>query len=241
MSGETTLAARIAAVRTRIDAAAAAVGRDPKDVTLVGVSKKKPANEVAAAVRAGLTHLGENYVQEARAKLGVVGQLLADPPGPTPRWHFIGQLQRNKARDVVRDFDVIETVDRASLGAELETRAAAAGRTLDVLIQVNVSGEAQKGGVDPDSLEDLLGQSRAWSNLRVIGLMGVPARATNPEANRESFRALRELRDRTREAPGGEGLQQLSMGMSGDFEIAIEEGATIVRVGTSIFGPRENA
>ena len=231
------LAGRVEAVRARIEAAAHRAGRDPSDVTLVGVSKRKPAGLVALGAQAGLAHMGENYVQEAQTKLPEVHGLLL--PEQIPCWHFIGQLQSNKARHVVRLFDVVETVDRASLGAELDRRAEQSGRRLEILLQVNLSEEPQKGGVAPDALPDLLDASRSWSHLDVTGLMTVPAASANPEATRPTFAALRQLRDAHRSAPGGEGLEALSMGMSGDFEIAIEEGATIVRVGTAVFGARD--
>lgn len=229
---------RLDAVRERIARAAERAGRDPMAISLVGVSKRKPAADVAAAVNAGLTHVGENYVQEALKKLPAVREELAAGIAP-PRWHFIGQLQRNKARDVAQHFDVVETVDRESLGRELDRRAAAADRHLDALLQVNLSGEPQKGGAPPDAVKALLAASEAWSRLRIVGLMTVPAAAVKAEDSRATFRALRELRDSLATERGGKDLQELSMGMSADFEIAIEEGATIVRVGTAIFGARE--
>ena len=230
------IAGRLAALRARIERAAKRAGRSPEAVSLVGVSKRKSAAEVAAAVRAGVAHIGENYVQEAISKvLEVNGKI---DPDRLPCWHFVGQLQRNKAGRVAELFDVVETVDRASLGEALSRRALAAARTLRVLLQVNVSGEAQKGGLAPDALPALLEASRSWQGLRVTGLMAIPAAATDPEASRPAFARLRKLRDALRDAPGGGDLDQLSMGMSGDFEVAIEEGATIIRVGTALFGPR---
>ncbi len=229
---------RLDAVRARVCAAVERVGRKPEEVVLVGVSKRKTARELAAALRAGLAHVGENYVQEAVAKIPETLAILEGEGTPPPRWHFIGQLQRNKARQAVRWFDVIETVDRERLGVELDRRAQALGRPLEVLLQVDLSGEPQKGGVAPEALPALLEASRAWSALRVTGLMGVPA-AGGPEASRPAFSRLRALRDQLRDLPGAEHLRELSMGMSADFEVAIEEGATIIRVGTAIFGPRD--
>jgi hypothetical protein len=142
---------------------------------------------------------------------------------------------------VAKSFDVVETVDRESLGAELDRRAQRAGRSLEVLLQVNLSGEPQKGGVDPQALPDLLLASQQWSNLRVVGLMTIPAPADDPEASRPTFARLRKLAEALRTAPGGEHLRELSMGMSADFEVAIEEGATIVRIGTEIFGSRSES
>jgi pyridoxal phosphate enzyme (YggS family) len=232
---------RLAAVRERIAAAAARAGRKAEEITLVGVAKRKPPELIVAAVRAGLRDLAENYVQEASAKIPAVTAELEGAGLAVPRWHFVGQLQRNKARYVARLFDVVACVDRESLGAELERRAELEDRQLDALLQVNLSGEAQKGGVEPGALAALLEASARWSRLRVVGLMSVPAATADPEDSRPAFAQLRELRDGLRGKPGAEHLSELSMGMTGDFEIAIEEGATIVRVGTAIFGPRSDA
>lgn len=237
MSGET-IGARLADVRERIARAAARAGRPAEEIALVGVSKRQPAASVVAAVRAGLRHVGENYVQEAVTKLPEVRAALEEDGSKLPEFHFIGQLQRNKARRVVEHFDVVETLDRTSLGAELDRRAGAAGRTLRCLLQVDLSGEPGKGGVAPAAAAELLAESRDWRHLEVCGLMVIPAPVADPEAARPAFAALRELRDALREEPGGSALRELSMGMSADFEIAIEEGATSVRVGTAIFGPR---
>ncbi len=237
MSGE--IADRLAAVRARIARAAERAGRPADAVTLVGVAKLHEAADVAAAVRAGLDAVGENYVQEAQAKIPEVGALLAAQACPPPRWHFVGHLQRNKARFVAALFDVVETIDSAALGAELDRRAGAVGRRLEVLFQVNLSGEAQKGGVAPDELPALAEASGAWTSLDPIGLMTMPAAAADPGAARPVFARLRELLERSPPLPRGGRLRELSMGMSGDFEVAIEEGATIVRVGTAIFGPRQ--
>lgn len=232
------VAERLAALRARVEAAARRAGRDPADVTLVGVSKRKSAEEVAAAVRAGLRHVGESYVQEAVPKREKV-RVLLEGRDPIPCWHFVGRIQRNKAREVAERFDVVESLDRESLGAELDRRAGRAGRRLDVLIQVNVSGEAQKGGADPEAVEPLLAAAADWPHLRVVGLMAIPAAVSSPEAVRPAFARLRALRDTLAGRPGGEALRELSMGMSADFEAAIAEGATLVRVGTAIFGERD--
>ena len=239
MSNGVGIEERLSGLRERLRRAALGAGRDPAGVELVGVSKRKPAADIVAAVRAGLAAVGENYVQEAVAKLPSVLTELQEAGVAPPRWHFIGQLQRNKARVVVQNFDVVETVDRESLGFELDRRARQAGRHLDILLQVNLSGEAQKGGVDPRALGALFEASRSWPQLEAIGLMTVPAASTRPEESRPAFRALRELRDGLREKPGGDSLRELSMGMSADFEVAVEEGATIVRIGSAIFGARE--
>jgi pyridoxal phosphate enzyme (YggS family) len=226
-------------VRERARAAALRAGRDPGEVVILGVAKRKPADRIAEAVRAGLDHVAENFAQEARDKIPSVEAMLRQTQTPPPRWHFIGRLQRNKARYVARLFDCVESVDRIDVARELDHRAALAERHLDVLIQVNLSGEAQKGGVAPDRLEQLLEECRGCERIRVTGLMTVPPASDDPEASRPVFAALRELGVELRCRPGGEGLRELSMGMSADFEVAVEEGATIVRVGTAIFGPRE--
>lgn len=233
------VSARLAAVRERIARAAERSGRHPEDVLLVGVSKRKTAAELVAAVRAGLDHVGENYVQEAQAKLSKARAALEGSAHKPPTVHFIGTLQRNKAGAAAELFDVVETVDRMALGDALDRRAGDAGRQLEVLLQVNVSAETGKGGVAPEDLPALAAHARGWRHLAVTGLMTIPAAGADPERQRPAFAKLRALRDTLRAEPGGEGLRHLSMGMSGDFEVAIEEGATIVRVGTAIFGSRE--
>jgi hypothetical protein len=238
VSVETEIAAALAGVQERVARAAERAGRSPDSIALVGVSKRKPAELVVAAVRAGLCHVGENYVQEAAAKLPAVRALLEESSHKLPRWHFIGRLQRNKAGAVARDFDCVQTVDRERLGNELDRRADERSEPLEVLLQVDLSGEAGKGGIAPAELPALLAAAQRWPRLRVVGLMAIPAPVEDPEAGRPAFAELRRLRDSLRGEAGGEGLTQLSMGMSGDFEVAIEEGATIVRVGTAIFGAR---
>jgi len=233
------VAERLRVVRERVEAAASRAARDPGEVVILGVGKRKPAESIADAVRAGLDHVAENFAQEARDKIPQVEAMLRETGTAPPRWHFVGQLQSNKARYVARLFDCVETVDRIELARELDHRAAIAERHLDVLIQVNLSGEAQKGGVAPDRVAPLLEECRSCQRLRVTGLMTIPAAAADPEASRPVFAALRELRSELCERPGGDALRELSMGMSADFEVAVEEGATIVRVGTAIFGPRE--
>ncbi len=231
------VAERLAAVRARIDAAARRAGRRPESVALLGVTKRQGVDAVLAAARAGLRDVGENYVQEGCAKIAEVQLALEGSGVAPPRWHFIGHLQRNKARDVVRDFDVVETLDRESLGDALDRRAAGRERPLEVLIQVNVSRESQKSGAAPEDIAALLARSAAWQNLRVTGLMAIPAAGT-AEAARADFARMRTLFETLRSEPVGEPLRELSMGMSSDFETAIEEGATLVRVGTAIFGAR---
>ena len=230
------LAERLAALRERIAAAARRSGRAADDVTLVGACKTVPVALVVEAVEAGLTHLGENYVQESATKIPEVNAALATPP----HWHLIGSLQRNKAKDAVRHFAMVETLDRVSLARELDKRARAACRSLPVLVQVNLSQEEQKSGALEEDVPALLEACAELAALDVQGLMTVPALNPDPERSRPAFAALRQLRERLRGEPGGEGLAHLSMGMSADFEVAIEEGATLIRVGTAIFGPRRH-
>ena len=221
---------RLDEVRGRITAAAARSGRPAKGVTLVGVTKTVAAEAVRAAVALGLADLGENRVQEAQAKVPAVGRERA-------RWHLIGHLQRNKAGRAVELFDRIHTVDGADLAEALSRHAVSAGRLLPVLVEVNVSGEATKFGVAPDGIESLLERIAALPGLRVDGLMTVGPMVERPEDARTGFARLRALRDRA-EQRLGLALPELSMGMSGDFEVAVEEGSTMVRVGSAIFGAR---
>jgi pyridoxal phosphate enzyme (YggS family) len=232
------VAERLAEVRERIAAAARRAGRRPEEIVLVGVAKRQPAANVVAAVRAGLADVGENYVQEAVAQRAAVEAALAGSALAPPRWHLIGRLQRNKARQAVRSFDVIQTLDRAELGDALESHCAAEPRRLRVLLQVDVSGEPQKGGAAPDELQALLARCRDWPHLEPVGLMAIPAPVETAEAARPAFARLRALRDTLQREPGGGRLRELSMGMSADYEVAVEEGATLVRVGTAIFGQR---
>jgi pyridoxal phosphate enzyme (YggS family) len=234
------LAERLAAVQGRIARAAARAGRRAEEITLVGASKKQSAEAVAALVAAGLRDCGESFVQEAREKIPRVAARLG-PGAAAPRWHLIGRLQRNKAKLAAGLFDVVEVVDRLELARALDAHAAAAGRTLEVLLQVNVSGEAQKGGAPPETLAGLAGAVAALPHLRLTGLMAIPEATERPEAARPAFARLRELRDGLCGREAGLILPQLSMGMSADFEVAIEEGATIVRVGTALFGAREGS
>jgi hypothetical protein len=195
-------------------------------VLLIAVSKTMDAERVRLAVAAGVAALGENRVQEAREKIEALGH-------PVP-WHLIGGLQTNKARDAARLFDWIHSVDRLELAQELSRRAHAAARTLSILLQVNLGDEPQKGGVAPAETKRLCEAVAGLPGLRVRGLMAIPPAAPTAEETRPHFRTLRELRDSL-------GLEHLSMGMSADYEVAIEEGATMVRVGTAIFGPRASA
>lgn len=223
---------RLDAVRERLAAACRRAGRDPGEVTLVAVSKAHPADAVRAAWERGQRVFGENYVQELVAKAAE----LADD-APNLRWRFIGHLQRNKAKDVVRVGAAVDSVDGMRLAQALARRVPDGAPPLEVLVEVNVGREPQKAGCLPEELPALLAELRELSALRCRGLMTIPPAADDPEDSRSHFRALAEL---ARSAPGdGEPpLPELSMGMSGDFEVAVEEGATLVRVGTAIFGPR---
>lgn len=224
------IAARVAAVRERIDAACARAGRDPGEVRLVAVSKKQPAWKIDEAAAAGVADVGENYVQELLEKQGAVRE-----PGAV-RWHFVGRLQRNKVKQVVEGgVALIHAVDSERLAREIDKRARAAGVVQSILIAVNVAGEATKSGVSPPDLEPLLGAVEGLEGLSCRGLMTMPPPG-EPEESRVHFRALRELRDRL--AGAGRSLPELSIGMSGDLEVAVEEGATLVRVGTAVFGSR---
>jgi len=214
----TDLATRIDEVRTRIADAAGRAGRDPSSVTLVGASKTVPAERLVEAVDAGLRDLGENRAQELLAKAPVL-----DGAGCAPRWHFVGRLQRNKVAALAPYVALWHSVDRLSLGEAMARRAPGAR----VLVQVDVGDEPQKGGCTPSDTPALADSLRALG-LDVAGLMTVPPRTADPRA---CFATLRELASRV-------GADELSMGMSEDFEVAVEEGATIVRVGRAIFGPR---
>ena len=215
--------ANLQAVHERIARACERAGRKPADVLLIAVSKTVEIERIQRAVAAGVNALGENRVQEAREKVAALGR-------PVP-WHLIGSLQTNKSRDAVELFDWVHSVDRAELARELDRRAHQRGRTVKVLVQVNVGDEPQKGGVVPAELKGLLDAMTSLRNLDVRGLMCIPPATETAEAARPWFKQLRELRDAA-------GLEHCSMGMSGDFEVAVEEGATMVRVGTAIFGPR---
>lgn len=226
---------RYTALRDRIAQAARRAGRPPESVRLIGAAKRQPLDRLEEAIAAGLEDVGENYVQEAARKR----EALAGAPHPL-RWHMIGRLQRNKAREAVVLFDCIHSVDRISLAAALDREAARAGRRLEVLLQVNLSGEAQKSGVGEADLDGLVDAVVKLEALRPVGLMTMPAPDPDPEAARAPFARLRTLRERLRGRAGDGSFAELSMGMSADLEVAVEEGATMVRIGTALFGAREN-
>ncbi len=224
------LKANLDDVRSRLRAAERRSGRPEGAVTLVAVVKTLPPDVVAQAVTLGVTDLGENRVQEAEAAIAAVGRRAA-------RWHMIGHLQRNKAGRAVELFDRVHGVDDAELARALSRRAVSAALTLPVMVEVNVSGEASKFGVAPEELERLLEAVATLPGLSLDGLMTVGRAVERAEDARAGFARLRELRDRA-QSRLGLALPALSMGMSGDFEVAVEEGSTMVRVGTAIFGPR---
>lgn len=220
-------------VKNRIETAARGCGRDPETIRLVAVSKTVPTNRVRQAIEAGATILGENYVQEARTKFN---DLATYPVS----WHFIGHLQSNKAKYVVRLFDLIHSVDTLKLARELNKQSHKINKIQEVLIQVNISEEASKSGVNVKDTYNLLKDISLLENLSVKGLMTMPPYFNAPEKVRPYFAALRGLRNRLdQQGLLNIDLSELSMGMTGDFEVAIQEGATLVRIGTAIFGKRE--
>jgi pyridoxal phosphate enzyme (YggS family) len=221
----------LATIQERIQAACNRAGRDTQSVMLLAVAKTQPAETIAEAVRCGQIFFGENKVQEAKAKIPL-------SPGRA-RWHFIGHLQSNKTRDAVDLFEMIQGVDSLELAREISKRCAQASKDMPILLEVNVAGESSKFGYEPERLLAELPELTSLPRISVQGLMTIPPFATDPEKSRPHFRRLRELKAQCEEIPGSP-LPHLSMGMSGDFEIAIEEGATIVRVGTALFGPRKS-
>ena len=229
-------AERLQRVQERITKACQKAGRDPSEITLVGACKRQPTEKIAASLLAGLSELGENYVQPAQATEVQLQQVLkeAQPEAPTPayRWRMIGHLQRNKAGTAVETFEVIDSVDSLRLMKALNRKAETSQKRLEIGIQVNLSQEESKSGVEPGNLSDLVASSSELSNIRLVSLMTMPAPGT--EAARHDFAQLRELRDMLRNEKGGESLRDLNMGMSGDLEVAIEAGATVVRIGTDL-------
>jgi PLP dependent protein len=223
---------RLENVKDRINKAALKCSRDPESIHLVAVSKTVSANSVREAIEAGVTTLGESYVQEARNKFNVLGTY------PAVSWHFIGHLQSNKAKYAVRLFDLIHSVDTLKLAGELNKQAKKVNKIQDVLIQINISKEPSKSGSDIENTANLIKDIVLFENLSIKGFMAMPPFFNNPEKARPYFIALRNLRDQIQKAFPGVVLNELSMGMTGDFEVAIEEGATLVRIGTAIFGER---
>jgi hypothetical protein len=219
------IASRVDVVRARIAAACARAGRSADDVTLIAVTKTHSVEEIAAAYAAGLADFGENRVQEARSKIASAREV-----GIAARWHLIGHLQTNKVNVAIECFDILHTIDSERIARAVNERAGAHGmRPIEVLIEVNVGGEEQKSGVAPGAAAQLAEAVGALPNLRLSGLMTVAPQADDPEDVRPVFRQLRELRDAI-------GLTNLSMGMTDDYEVAVEEGSTQVRVGRALFG-----
>ena len=227
---------RLAQINGRIAAACARAGRSASEVTLVAVGKTVSAERICAAIQCGVHVVGENRVQEAADK---IPRIAAATTGRTIDWRLIGHLQSNKARRGVELFTAIDSVDSYKLAERLDRLAGEIGRRLPILIEVNLGGESSKSGLDSDDVLQVVQQIHGLSNLELKGLMTVPPYLDPPEEARPYFRRLRELRDASRSA-AGEGFNDLSMGMSNDFEIAIEEGATMVRIGTALFGPRQD-
>jgi pyridoxal phosphate enzyme (YggS family) len=226
------LASNLNDIRERIDAACKRAGRSAESVTLLPVSKGQPPEVVGAAADFGLTCFGENRVQEAKAKIGQC-------PGHL-RWHLIGHLQSNKCRDAVQFFEMIQSVDSLELAEEIDKWAGKSAKTMPILIEVNVAGESSKFGCRPEELLADLPRINALPKLEIHGLMTVAPWAADPEKVRPVFRRLRELKGECEQILGAP-LPHLSMGMSGDFEVAIEEGSTMIRIGTALFGPRAAA
>ena len=224
---------RLMAIKKRIIAAAAASGRDAAEIKLVAVSKTMPVKSLIEAINCGLTLFGENYIQEAREKFNT---LYVHPVS----WHFIGHLQSNKAKYAVKMFDLIHSVDSLKLAREIDKQAAKNEKVQNVLVQVNIAAEASKSGVSVDDAIRLITEMSQLEHIAVKGLMTMPPYFNAPEKVRPYFATLRQLRDQIQTlAIPGIRMTELSMGMTGDFEAAIEEGATLVRIGTAIFGERK--
>jgi pyridoxal phosphate enzyme (YggS family) len=224
------LGANLARVRSGVAEAARRAGRDPSEVALVAVAKGQPAAAIRLAAEAGVTEFGENYVNELAAKRDE----LSDLDGTGLRWHFVGALQSSTAHRVADLADVVHSVGSLHAAERLGTRAVRDGRRISALVQVDFTGS--RNGVDPDDVGEAVEHLRGTDGLEVRGLMTLPPFTEDPEVARPYFVKLRELRDRAANGPGD--LRELSMGMSGDYEVAVEEGATMVRIGTALFGPR---
>ncbi len=228
------VADNIGAVMEKVRAAAVRAGREPDAVRLVAVTKTFPAGAVKEAFEAGATIVGENRVQEALAKKAELKDWAASHAGPA--WHMIGTLQKNKARHAVGEFELIHSLDGIELAREIDKRARARGIIQKVLVEVNVSGEASKHGARSDEAAGLVEAASKLPGVEVTGLMCIPPFNENPEESRPHYRALKRLFDELNAL--GAGLTELSMGMTQDYEVAVEEGATLIRVGTAIFGHR---
>ena len=225
------IATRLNNIKDRINKSAIRSGRDPKNVRLVAVSKTVPAALMKEAIDAGVDIFGENYIQETRPKFN---ELAAYPIS----WHFIGHLQTNKAKYAVRLFDLIHSVDSLRLAREIDKQAKKVNKIQEILVQINIGKEASKSGADAETVSNLIKDVSCLENLSVKGLMIMPPFFNDPEKVRPYFFALRNLRDQIHQTLKRVDLHELSMGLSNDFEVAIEEGATFVRIGTAIFGER---
>jgi len=227
----TNICNNIDAIKKRIENACKKSGRNPNQITLVAVSKTKPVEDIEQAIKCGQVHFGENRVQEWQEKAEKLGEDIT--------WHMVGNLQTNKIKYLVEQVDWIQSIPKKKSLRELQKRASRIDRTINVLIQVNISDEDQKSGCDPSEIPELLEYARGMSHVYVRGLMGIATFADDPEQVRPEFKMLRSLRDEYTSLNGDNiNLEHLSMGMTNDLEIAVEEGATFVRVGTAIFGER---
>lgn len=231
MSSPQTITANIAALRQRIVQSASDAGRDPAEITLLAVSKTRSAEEVAVALDAGLTQIGENYLQEALDKQAAL-------QGRNACWHFIGPIQSNKTREIASHFDWVHSVDREKIARRLSEQRPEGKPPLKICLQVNISREDSKSGVLPEDALTLAKQIIALPALQLRGLMAIPAASDDPAEQRAAFAALRALRDTLQQALPDQTLDTLSMGMSGDMDAAIAEGSTLIRIGTALFGPR---
>jgi pyridoxal phosphate enzyme (YggS family) len=222
----------LAALLENISDIARAAGRDSGDVSLIGVSKTFGMDKILEAYNAGLKDFGENRIQEAKDKIEKIDADI--------RWHFIGHLQTNKAKTAVRLFDVIHSVDSVRLAEALDKHCGTIGRErIDILLQVNIAREPQKSGIDPEDVMDAVKEMMHLKHARLAGLMTIPPYTENKEETRKHYKRLRELRDNTNSTLNADVLKELSMGMSNDYDVAIEEGSTYVRVGTALFGGRD--
>ncbi len=231
MSSPQTITANIAALRQRIVQSASDAGRDPAEITLLAVSKTRSAEEVAVALDAGLTQIGENYLQEAVDKQTAL-------QGRNACWHFIGPIQSNKTREIASHFDWVHSVDREKIARRLSEQRPEGKPPLKICLQVNISREDSKSGVRPENALTLAKQITALPALQLRGLMAIPAASDDPAEQRAAFATLRALRDTLQQALPDQTLDTLSMGMSGDMDAAIAEGSTLIRIGTALFGPR---
>ena len=227
-----TIAENYQTITKKVIAAAHRCDRNPDDITLIAVSKKKDVPTLLQGIDAGARHLGENYIQEAVQKIEIIGR-------DTVTWHFIGHLQSNKAKIAVQYFDYIHTVDSFKLASVISRQAEKFGKTQNILVQVNIGEEASKSGVHMHETVDLIGSVKDLAHIHLAGLMGMPPYFSDPEEARPYFRQMALLKDRIQDTFGSDvNCSHLSMGMSNDFGVAIEEGASMVRVGTQIFGER---